>query len=299
MKFTLNTLFVSFLIQLIGISTAKSQNKFDTVGNVGIGTKTPDALLEIKGGSTWTNASWAKSMKLGQGGAIQFNAGTQYFGIGGTAPNGLFFFSTNAEDASQPAQYRMVIKGTGDVGIGTITPQAQLDVQGTFRLGVGGGTGGLAYCIGYNRIGNAQVFGTTPEGLALGGDATGIDMAILPNGNVGIGTAYPRAKLAVKGTIFAEKIKVTLAAADWADYVFHKDYKLPTLQEVENYIQEHKHLPGIPDAKTVENNGLDVGEMNALLLKKVEELTLYMIEMNKQNQALATEVRELKKKIKN
>lgn len=287
-----------FAILLLQVFIARSQNTFPTSGYAGIGTTTPTAPLEITIGSVWTTSGWRKSIRLGEGNAIQFTGGTKKFGIGGTSPNGLYFWTTNGEDATQSAEYRMVLRDDGNVGIGTITPQAQLDVQGTFRLGVGGGTGGLAYCIGFNRISNAQLFGTTPEGLALGGDATGIDMAILPNGNVGIGTAYPQSKLSVNGNIVARKIKVTASSADWPDYVFHKEYQLPSLQEIENYIKTYSHLPGIPDAKEIETNGLDVGEMNKQLLKKIEELTLHMIEMNKQNQVLATEVKKLKEKMK-
>lgn len=288
------SLFTALLLQVL---IARSQDT-SFPGRVGIGTSTPTAQLEIAGGDLWTTSGWRKSMKLGTGGSIMFNTGTQYVGMGATSPNGLYFFSSTAENTTAPAQYRMVIKTDGNVGIGTIDPQAQLDVQGTFRLGVGGGTGGLAYCIGFNRIGNAQLFGTTPEGLALGGDVTGIDMAILPNGNVGIGTAYPQSKLSVRGNIVAQKVKVTLTSADWPDYVFHKEYKLPSLQEIESYILQHNHLPGIPNAKEIETNGLDLGEMNKQLLKKVEELTLYMIEMDKRNQVLETEVKKLKKKMK-
>lgn len=286
-------LFISLLLQIIIIHAVRSQNTFPypASGPIGIGTSSPTALLEVSGGNTWTSSFWKKSVKLGNGGAIQFNSGTQYFGIGGTSPNGLFFFSTNAEDVSAPAEYRMAIRNNGNVGIGTIEPQALLDVNGTFRLGVEGGHGGKAYCIEFSRSGNAQLSGAGPEGLLLGGDATGIDMAVLPNGNVGIGTTFPQSKLAVKGTIFATKVKVTLAPGDWPDYVFQKGYKLLTLQEIENYVLQYKHLPDIPDAREVETNGLDVGEMNKQLLKKIEELTLHMIEMNK-------EILKLKEKMK-
>jgi hypothetical protein len=96
-------------------------------------------------------------------------------------------------------------------------------------------------------------------------------------GNVGIGTTDPRGyRLAVNGKIRAQEIKVE--AAPWPDYVFNKSYYLLTLQETENHIRENGHLPGIPTAEEVKNNGIDLGDMNAKLLQKIEELTLHLIE---------------------
>lgn len=99
-------------------------------------------------------------------------------------------------------------------------------------------------------------------------------------GNVGIGTTNPQAKLAVEGNIVAKEIKVTTNIAA-PDYVFEPNYELLSLTEIERYIKEHKHLPEIPSAKEIREEGLDLAEMNLLLLKKVEELTLYLIEKEK------------------
>ena len=86
-------------------------------------------------------------------------------------------------------------------------------------------------------------------------------------------------KLTVNGKMRAHAVKVY---TDWADFVFEKDYKLPTLKEVEQYIQDNGHLIDIPSAKEVEENGIDIGEMNKLLLQKIEELTLYTIQLKKE-----------------
>ncbi|MEN7549516.1 hypothetical protein AAG747_16450 [Rapidithrix thailandica] len=125
-------------------------------------------------------------------------------------------------------------------------------------------------------------------------------------GKVGIGTSLLSGdyNLFVTKGIRTEKVKVDVAEGAWKDYVFEAEYPLPTLQEVEEHILQHKHLKDIPSAKEVEQNGIDVAEMDAKLLQKVEELTLYMIEMNKQltklqkeNQSLKEQVEELKDKI--
>ncbi|PXX95169.1 hypothetical protein DF185_22585 [Marinifilum breve] len=97
-------------------------------------------------------------------------------------------------------------------------------------------------------------------------------------GNVGIGTDAPNAKLDVKGMIKATEIKVQ---AQTADFVFEEDYQLKELSEVEEFITTNKHLPDIPSAKQMEENGVGLAEMNKLLLQKVEELTLYTIEQGK------------------
>lgn len=99
------------------------------------------------------------------------------------------------------------------------------------------------------------------------------------SGNVGIGTPNPQSLLAVNGTITATRVKVTQNG--WADFVFQPSYQLPSLAEVETFIRHNKHLAGIPSETDVKTNGLDVGEMQVKLLQKIEELTLYMIDLNK------------------
>ena len=100
---------------------------------------------------------------------------------------------------------------------------------------------------------------------------------VTSEGNVGIGSVSPSSKLTVKGDIHAEEVRVDLTVPG-PDYVFEEDYDLPTLESLQNYVQENEHLPGVPSAEEMEVNGIDLGVMNMLLLKKVEELTLYLIE---------------------
>lgn len=115
-------------------------------------------------------------------------------------------------------------------------------------------------------------------------------------GNVGIGTLNPQAKLAVNGGILAKSVRINTNASYWPDYVFSSDYKLMSLEELENYIIENKHLPGIISAAEVEAQGdVNLGEMNAKLLEKIEELTLYIIDMQKQIEKQRIEIDKLKR----
>ncbi|MHC0446389.1 hypothetical protein ACWA1F_13345 [Flavobacterium sp. 3-218] len=127
----------------------------------------------------------------------------------------------------------------------------------------------------------------------------GVDMqaiAVNTSGNVGIGNSSPIHKLDVNGTVHSREVKVDLNFPA-PDYVFKDDYNLRSLQEVENFIKENSHLPEIPSAKEFENNGINVSEMNMALLKKIEEMTLYMIEMKKDISALQQENKLLNTKL--
>jgi len=140
----------------------------------------------------------------------------------------------------------------------------------------------------------------------VSGDGENIGASLLVNhlGNVGIGTYAPDSKLTVKGNIHAEEVKVDLSVPG-PDYVFKEDYDLKSLDEVQEYIQAHGHLPNIPSAEEMEENGVQLGEMNMKLLEKIEELTLYSIEQKKEIEVfqdtmelLKLELNELKENIK-
>lgn len=106
-------------------------------------------------------------------------------------------------------------------------------------------------------------------------------MRITSSGNIGIGTSSPKFLLDVNGNLRAREVKVE--GGIWPDYVFTKLYQLRDLYETERFINENNRLPGIPSAMEVKENGIDLGEMNAKLLEKIEELTLHLIEMKKKN----------------
>ncbi|WP_205529708.1 hypothetical protein [Pedobacter chitinilyticus] len=109
-------------------------------------------------------------------------------------------------------------------------------------------------------------------------------------GYVGIGTLTPKEKLSVNGKIRAKEIKVELA--DWPDYVFEEGYQKLSLAEIEQFIKQNKHLPGVPTAKQVEQEGVELGEMNKVLLKKIEELTLHLIEKEKKLDQFNTDLKK-------
>ena len=112
-------------------------------------------------------------------------------------------------------------------------------------------------------------------------------------GNVGIGTTNPTNKLDVNGTIHSKEVKVDMEG--WSDFVFKKEYSLPTFEEVEKYIVEKGHLENIPTEEEVLKDGINLGEMNAKLLQKIEELTLYTIKQEKKNNKQSLQIELLMK----
>lgn len=192
----------------------------------------------------------------------------------------------------------------GNVGIGTVTPYSHSRLH--IKAPAANPWGIMAESSSNDRViamSHTGTHGVVAVSYLGGSGYTPLQfwtenqprMTINTDGNVGIGTSSPNQKLTVKGTIYGEEIKVDLSVPG-PDYVFEDDYKLPSLAETEDYIKENKHLPEVPSAKEMEENGIKLGEMNMLLLKKVEELTLYVIEQNKRLDAQQKEIEALKKR---
>jgi hypothetical protein len=143
-----------------------------------------------------------------------------------------------------------------------------------------------------------MIFGTRrnfdKKGNQTAGWFYGDDLVIDVAGNVGVGSLNPDSKLTVKGIIHAEEVRVDLTVPG-PDYVFEKDYNLLPLSEVETYINQNKHLPEVPSAKEMEADGLNLKEMNLILLKKVEELTLHLIEKEKRILTIEKRLEQLEK----
>jgi hypothetical protein len=116
-------------------------------------------------------------------------------------------------------------------------------------------------------------------------------------GKVGIGTTTPDEKLTVKGKIHTQEVRVDMAGPLVPDYVFAPDYDLKPLSEVAQYIKENRHLPEIPSAKEIETNGLHLAEMNMKLLKKIEELTLYVMQQDKKMEQQSKIITKIKQQV--
>ncbi|NCT74298.1 MAG: hypothetical protein GXC78_07210 [Chitinophagaceae bacterium] len=221
--------------------------------------------------------------------------------------------ATTSGTTLQSLATSFIVKGvTGNVGIGTTSPSAQLHTTGSVRLAgltmdstrirvlVADNNGNVAYRNVSTIGGGSGSISGTINYLAKYSSGTTIGNSLLfDNGSgVGIGTvsindtAY---RLFVEKGIRTRKVKVDVSS--WADYVFEQDYKLPTIHEVAEYIRIHKRLPGVPDAATAIKEGVDLADNQVILLQKIEEMTLYIVELNKQMEQMKTEIEQLKKKL--
>ena len=225
-------------------------------GNIGIGTENPSTKLEISSNKT-------KFITLQRDGVVKKG----HIGYG-AAQDGSIYLGTDDNT------YSLYVQQDGRIGMGTISPTTKLEISsdktkfitlhrdGVVKkghIGYGAGNGGSIY---------------------LGTEDTPYGIYLQQNGKVGIGTYNPDEKLSVNGKIHTKEVKVDLNG--WSDFVFDKAYDLPTLEEVENHINTNGHLLDVPSEKDVLENGILLGEMNATLLQKIEELTLYTIEQDKQ-----------------
>jgi hypothetical protein len=202
---------------------------------------------------------------------------------------------------SYPNNSAISVTSGGNVGIGKTNPASKLDVSvgnvdgiqvsssqsGYLRLY--DTTYGISWGIANDYTGYAVLNFLVGTG---GAAPTTPVMTMLMSGNVGIGTTNPQSKLAVNGNITAKDVMVTNTG--WSDYVFQPGYRLRPLREIGAYIQANHHLPDIPSEAEVKEKGVSVGEMQAKLLAKVEELTLHMIQADERNNRLERQNQELR-----
>ncbi|WP_299223286.1 tail fiber protein [uncultured Aquimarina sp.] len=280
-------------------------------GNVGVGTTNPAAKLHVVGDGIRADRFSLSNI------TDQTNA-SPWYGLG----RGTFTDLSNDDTKASvqlAGYYGLLLKTAagslgihqnGNVGIGTNSPTRLLDVYGDAKIGKTNSRHylkisssqwpelrfqtplsnekiriGVAHenHTGYGvSEGDFYVFTSTISSMPLIVKKNGDISLSLKNGNVGIGTNTPDAKLTVKGNIHTQEVKVDLNGAVAPDYVFLEDYNLKSINEVEAYIKDQGHLPNIPSAAEMEQNGIELKQMNLNLLEKIEELTLYTIAQEKQ-----------------
>mgnify|MGYP003575561206 CR=1 FL=1 len=243
-----------------------------SAGNVGIGIAAPQDKLDVDGTITSGVVSIGHKPFLGAKNLVSLGSDNH-----GTLLLGSNIFTSN--EGSTPSVLKIAKSHGSLAGAGIVIPGNAQDYQGSI------------------------IFHSAPPTSVLENqEFSSPRMIIDENGLVGIGTLTPRELLSVNGKIRAKEIKVE--TANWPDYVFYREHKLTPLEDVESYIKTNNHLPEIPSAIEVTKEGISLGEMNAKLLKKIEELTLYLIEQNKElkeikssNERLETEVSNLKSRL--
>ena len=285
--------------------TGRRANRF---GNVGIGTTDPkNAKLTITSNAAnllrlENNSNGGEStlrFRTKSSGGNYFHADISAYSTDISSDVGYLGFKVPYNNTAGSG-YKMIINSEGNVGIGATTPDAKLHVYGT--------NAGINNTLASIMIGKNN--GPEIEAIQASGDDDVQDLAfrvkssytnaddnfealrIRYNGNVGIGTDSPDYKLDVAGTIRACEVKVDLASGECPDYVFANDYNLMPLDKLQNFIDENSHLPEVKPAVKMEAEGMDLKEMNVLLLKKVEELTLYVLQQQKEINELKTEIRK-------
>ncbi|SEO61495.1 hypothetical protein [Mucilaginibacter sp. OK283] len=318
----------------VGIGTNYPLYKLDVNGNANFGGgSAAGRTVQIKGaGAASPNGAGGLLLQTAPGGGLDI------FATSTDANPVWDFRTFVSEDMSfsPGSTERMRISSAGNVGIGTTSPAAPLHVSKLMtpgavtemlRLEVRGNNSdelaGEGAAINFytpvtpspDALG-AQIYtfresavnatSTTSLRFATNNAGTVSDKLVISgSGNVGIGTtdnsnwnlAGSQYKLAVGGSMIATAVTVKLVA-NWPDYVFKKDYTLPSLTDVKTYIDQNQHLPEIPSAQQMEKDGVNLGEMNKLLLKKVEELTLYLIEEEQKNKTQQEQLNRLTEQVK-
>ncbi len=289
-------------------------------GNLGVGDPDPAHRLSLaRNNPNMLLLKNTKELNPGETNNITFESGDYRTAIistiGENATNARLRFSTGTSliGGISFLQERLTITSSGNVGINLINPTDKFEVNGTMSilgtntLEFGKGIAGKepnAGKIGYNVFapnaltivgaGNSpttrKVYIFAEGGTTFNGDAI-VNTNAFVNGNIGVGTSIIPAgyRLAVDGKIIAEELRIQNSVA-WPDYVFEEDYPLMPLGDIEKCITRDKHLPDVPSAAEVSQNGIAVGEMESILLRKLEELTLHIIAQDKRIQELELKI---------
>ncbi|PWG77943.1 hypothetical protein DDR33_24850 [Pararcticibacter amylolyticus] len=228
--------------------------------------------------------------------AIVYQPGTPQELMFGFHSNGSFYWGSRAISS-----YPMVLSGAGDLKIAkSFEATGTGSVNGNLSIKSNGSTS--SELLMYKQNGGYYDVGASNSGFFIFNSSNNQHlMKANENNELAIGTnPVAGSRLAVGGSIIAEAVKVKLQS-QWPDYVFDSSYKRLSLKELDEFVRREQHLPEMPVAEDVKENGIDLGEMNSKLLRKVEELTLYLIEQGKKNEeqlrligVLQQEVRSLK-----
>ena len=241
-------------------------------GSVGIGTEQPLHKLHIQGGNlllTKTSANPSGALFFGDNTETPAELWEVSYTNTSSGIKGLNFSkNTNSiiiiRDDERLSNSVLFLSDDDKVAIGHLNPQAKLDVSGSFKAKSA------------NIVGTLSANSATIATISGNTTVTGTLSANL--------LKAPSAE--INGTIKTKKVEVTLSG--WPDFVFEDNYPLMSLPETEQFIKANKHLPNVPSAAAVEANGVNLGEMNAILIQKVEELTLYILDLQKQINELKT-----------
>ena len=307
----------------VGDKLSLHQNRFGSTSMYGFGVESSTLYYKTYGIHRWyvsKNADNGNSsilqlnnsglklqygdFQIERGGEINFSLnGELRAGIKSTntSPyNELQFFT----GAYEPA---MRIDANGNVGIGITDPSSKLEVDGAMKssgkLSLISNSSALGDIISLygDRLGNTNMYGfgiETNGGTLYTKAVSGHNWYINSNATNGT-TAMMKltsGELTIDGKVRSEEVKVEVVNPP--DYVFEDEYQLRTLAATKSYIEEHKHLPEVPSAKEMEANGVEVGKMNMLLLKKIEELTLHQIDLMEKLEKLISENRKQAEQIK-
>ena len=242
-------------------------------GNVGIGTMNPQKKLHVNGDILLSGQSPSLLFSKSEN-SPSSNYGIKYLSTNQIGNNkaGLNFFIP-AINPNNSQNFLLHISEDGNVGIGTGNPGARLDIN-------------YAPDGDYSYATKIYLSGEFTENCK--------SIAILQNGLEKF-VVWGNGIVNVNNTLYAKAVKVrSNPMIGWPDNVFEPNYNLLPLKELEQYILKNKHLPGVPTQNEISKDGMDVYEMNAILLKKVEELTLYVIEQQKQIEQLENKIKNIK-----